>query len=177
MTVINADIFNVYIRSSVPTKLIVKLLFALFNFSILAVLFWLAISIQKDGPAPLIFLLPVIYFFSFGKYLLWNTFGVETVVINSTHVTYQHYYGFWKDKLKTEKYHFIEAWPIDETESEGDVKLLFGFYHTETKLRETILQTSIPIRFDEWRSIFNLLNEIHMDEFGIEKGFPKIYSN
>lgn len=177
MAIINADVFNIYIRSSVPTKLYVKILFALFNLSILVTLFYLAISVQKDGPAPLIFLLPVIYFFSFGKYMIWNIFGEELLIVNATHIAYQHYYGLWRTKLQTKKYYFIEAFPVDATVTEGDVNLLFGFYQEETKLREVIFQTAIPITFENHLTVFNLLDEIQLDEFSMEKGFPKIFNN
>ncbi|WP_199137425.1 hypothetical protein [Pedobacter sp. ASV12] len=177
MTVINADIFNVYIRSSVSTNRYVKVLFTLFNLGAFVTLLWLAISMQKDGPAPLIFLLPLIYFFSLGKYLIWNIFGEEIIIVNVTHVSYQHSYGLWKTKLKTEKYSLIEAWPVDETQTEEDVKLWFGSYQKETKLRETVFQSTIAIKASEWLSVYNLLSEIQLDEFSVEKGFPKIYSN
>lgn len=177
MAIITADVFNVYLRNSVPTKPVIKLLFALFNFSILAVLFWLAISMQKENPTPVIFLLPILFFLSFGKYLSWNVFGKETVIINSTYVSYQHSYGLWRGKLKTEKYDFIDVRPLDETIIEGDVKLFFGSYQKETKLPEIIFQTAIPVSFNDYLTLFNLLEEIQLDGFSAEKGFPKIFNN
>lgn len=177
MVVITADIFNVYIRSSVPTKLFVKLLFSLINLSILTALFCLAISVQDEKPAPWAFLFPIVYFFTFGKYLIWNVFGIENIILNPNHVSYQHSYGLWKSKLKTLKYDFIEARPIDETLTEGEVKLVFGAYQKETKLPEIIFQTAIPISFNNYISVFNLLGEIQVDEFSSEKGFPKIFNN
>lgn len=177
MSIITADDFNIYLKSSVPTKPLVKLLFTLFNLGILSALFWLAISMQQEKPTPLIFLLPIGYLLSFGKYLSWNIFGIEHVIISSTHVSYQHNYGLWKSKFKTERYHFLEASPIDETVAKGDVKLLFGSYQEKTKLPEILFQTSIPIKFEDYLFLLNRMDEIQLDEFSATNGFPRIYNN
>jgi hypothetical protein len=144
-----------------------------FNVSAIVGSFWFAISLQDEKPNIFPFLLPIGYFFTLGKYLLWNTFGEEFYVISTTHISYQHNYGFWKTKFKTFKYHSIKQLPSKENEM---ITLLFQDY-TEEKLPVEIFSNTIEISILDAERIFNRLNEIKIDEFGEEISFPKIFAN
>lgn len=163
---------NIYVRTKVPTNRYLKVFLVIFNLSAIIGLFYFVFLLQEDKPNPLPLLLPIAYGFTIGKYFLWNTFGEEFYIISTTHITYQHYYGFWKTKQKTLKYDFISTDSINQDE----LTLIFISYNNE-KLQEEIFRTSLPISAVDSERIFNTLNQIKIDEFGDEVNFPKIFAN
>lgn len=144
-----------------------------FNAFAIIGLFWFAISLQDEKPNVFPFLLPIAYFFALGRYLLWNTFGEEFYVISTTHISYQHNYGFWKTKFKTSKYYSINQ---EQGKTNESIRLIFIDY-TEEKLPVEVFSTAIEISILDSERIFNRLNEIKINEFGEEINFPKIFAN
>ncbi len=172
-TEINFDDLNIYVRTKIPTNYYLKTFLFLFNISAIIGLFWFAISLQEEKPNIFPFLLPIGYFFTLGRYLLWNTFGEEFYIISTTHISYQHSYGFWNTKLKTAKYYGISQIQGKENNSVG---LIFQDYTAE-KLPIEVFSTALEISLLDSERIFNRLNEIKIDEFGEEINFPKIFAN
>lgn len=179
MTTIDFDFLNVYVKSKIPTNFYLKIVLIIFNFSAFIGLLWAATSfaVQDDKPSPVLFLLPIVYFFAIGKYFLWNSFGEEIYVISSTHISFQHNYGFWKTNLKTSKYNFVSIDNSDKEIKDDDLLHLIFVKYTPEKLQEHIFTTNISIKYSDWQRIFNRLNEMKIDEFGEEINFPKIYAN
>jgi len=169
---ITFDHLNIYVKTKIPTNKYLKIFLLIFNLSAIIGLFYFVFLLQEYKPNPLPFLLPIAYGLTIGKYFLWNTFGEEFFIISTTHITYQHYYGFWKTKQKTLKYDFISTKNI----SQNELVLIFISYNAE-KLQEEIFRTSLPISALDSERIFNTLNQIKIDEFGHEINFPKIFSN
>ena len=174
-TEINFDDLNIYVRSKIPTHRLLKILLFILNLSIILGLLWFVYTLQEDKPNILAFFLPIIYAFTMGKYLLWNAFGEEYYIISTTHISYQHNYGFWQTKLKTSKYDFISTENI-KLETDEKITLVFVQYNTE-KLQEVIFSTALSISFSDSNRIFNALNEIRINEFGHDVNFPQIFSN
>jgi len=172
-TNINFDDLNIFIRSKIPTNYYLKIFLFVFNAFAIIGLFWFAISLQDEKPNVFPFLLPIAYFFALGRYLLWNTFGEEFYVISTTHISYQHNYGFWKTKFKTSKYYSINQ---EQGKTNESIRLIFIDY-TEEKLPVEVFSTAIEISILDSERIFNRLNEIKIDEFGEEINFPKIFAN
>lgn len=179
MTTIDFDFLNVYVKSKIPTHKYVKAVLIIFNFSSFIGLLWVAaaFAIQNDKPSPILFLLPFGYFFVIGKYFLWNSFGEEIYVVSSTHISYQHGYGFWRTTLKTSTYSFITINNADTEIKDDDLVHLTFIKYTPEKLQEPIFTTNISIKHSDSQRIFNRLNEMKIDEFGEEVNFPKIYAN
>lgn len=174
-TEINFDELNIYVRSKISTNLFLKIFLFIFNLSAVVGLFWFVCTLQDDKPNILAFLLPIIYAVTMGKYLLWNTFGEEYYIISTTHISYQHNYGFWQTKLKTSKYDFIST---ENIKSEIDEKLTLIFVkYTPEKLQQVIFSTALSISLSDSNRILSTLNEIKIDEFGQDVNFPKIFSN
>jgi len=171
-TEITFDHLNIYVRTKIPTNRYLKVFLGIFNLSAIIGLFYFVFLLQEDKPNPLPFLLPIAYGITIGKYFLWNTFGEESYIISTTHITYQHYYGFWKTKQKTFKYDFISTDNINQDE----LTLIFISYNNE-KLQEEVFRTTLPILTVDSERIFNTLNQIKLDEFGDEANFPKIFAN
>lgn len=171
-TEITFDHLNIYVRTKIPTNRYLKVFLVIFNLSAVIGLFYFVFLLQEDKPNPLPLLLPIAYGFTIGKYFLWNTFGEEFYIISTTHITYQHYYGFWQTKQKTLKYDFISTDSINQDE----LTLIFISYNNE-KLQEEIFRASLPISAVDSERIFNTLNQIKIDEFGDEVNFPKIFAN
>jgi hypothetical protein len=174
-TEINFDDLNIYVRSKIPTHHFLKIFLFIFNLSAITGLFWFVYALQDDKPNILPLLLPIIYSVTMGKYLLWNTFGEEYYIVSTTHISYQHYYGFWQTKLRTSKYDFISTKNI-KSKSDEKVTLVFVQYSPE-KLQEVIFSSALSISLSDSNRIFNTLNEIKIDEFGQDVSFPKIFSN
>lgn len=172
-TNINFDDLNIFVRSIIPTNYYLKIFLFVFNTVAIFGLFWFAIILQDEKPNVFPFLLPIAYFFTLGRYLLWNTFGEEFYVISTSHISYQHNYGFWKTKLKTSKYYSINQAKGSTSET---ISLIFINY-TEEKLPVEVFSTAIEISISDSERIFNRLNEIKFDEFGEEINFPKIFAN
>ncbi|MGM9478565.1 hypothetical protein ACS5PU_19235 [Pedobacter sp. GSP4] len=172
-TDINFDDLNIYVRTIIPTNRYLKIFLFFFNISAIIGGFWFAFSLQDEKPNIFPFLLPIAYFFALGKYLLWNTFGEEFYVISTTHISYQHNYGFWKTKFKTFKYYSISQ--VQGKEKDG-ITLFFQDYN-EQKLPIEVFSNTIEISILDSQKIFNRLNEIKIDEFSEEINFPKIFAN
>lgn len=172
-TSINFDELNIFVRSKIPTNYYFKIFLFLFNTTAITGLFWFAFSLQEEKPNIFPFLLPIAYFFTLGKYLIWNTFGEEFYIISTTHISYQHSYGFWTTKLKTAKYYSISK--LQNKGSEG-VSFIFQDY-TDEKLPTEVFSTALTISVSDSARIFNRLNEIKVDEFGEGINFPKIFAN
>ena len=179
MTTIDFDFLNIYVKSKIPTHLFLKIVLTIFNFSAFFGLLWLAGSVagQKDNPTPALFLLPLMYFFIIGKYLLWNTFGEESYIISSTHISFRYSYGLWKTNLITSTYSFGGIVNPDVENNIDDLVQLIFVRYTPEKLQEHIFKTNIAIKYADWLKILNRLNEIRIDEFSEEASFPKIYAN
>ena len=175
MTKIDFDKLNIYVTTKIPTNRFLKIFLLIFNLCAIICLFWFVHTLQDDKPNILPFLLPIIYSVTMGKYLLWNTFGEEYYIVNTTHISYQHNYGFWQTKLKTSKYDFISTKNI-KSKSDEKVTLVFVQYSPE-KLQEVIFSSALSISLSDSNRIFNTLNEIKIDEFGQDLSFPKIFSN
>ena len=172
-TDINFDDLNIYVKTKIPSNYYFKIFLFVFNAGSIIGLFWFAVSLQDEKPNIFPFLLLIAYFFTLGRYLLWNTFGEEVYVISTTHISYQHSYGFWKTKFKTSKYYSISQ--IHGKENQG-MTLIFQNY-TEDKLPIEVFSTAIEISILDAERIFNRLSEMKIDEFGKEINFPKIFAN
>ncbi len=179
MTTIDFDFLNVYVKSKIPTHIFLRIVLTIFNFFAFFGLLWLAGSVagQKEDPTPAFFLLPIIYFFIIGKYLLWNTFGEEFYIISSTHISFRHSYGLFKTNLKTSTYDFGGIDHPNEEYKENDLVHLVFIKYTPEKLEEQIFRTNIAIKYSDWVRFSNRLKEMRMDEYSEETNFPKIYAN
>ena len=179
MTTVDFDFLNVYVTSKIPTHLFLKIVLTIFNFSAFFGLMWLAGSYaaKELDPTPAFLLLPLIYFFLVGKYLLWNSFGEEIFVISSTHISFRYNYGLWRTNLKTSAYSFGVIGNLDDENKDDDLVHLNFVKYTPEKLQESIFKTNISIKYSDCVKIFNRLNEMRIDEFSEEASFPKIYAN
>lgn len=178
MATITFDSLNIYVANSVPTNRYLKVFLFILNTCVFVGICYFVILLQQDEPNILPFLLPIFYFFSLGKYLLWNIFGEETYIISTSHISYQHSYGFWKTKLKTSNYKhlFVDDEDSNDPKEEDQVHLTFVKFNEE-KLQQEVFRTALTISYAEALRITAQLNELNIEDFGQEVNFPRIFSN
>jgi hypothetical protein len=178
MATISFDPLNVYVLSKIPTNNYLKIFIFILNIGAFVGICYFIFQLQEDKPNILPFILPVLYAMSIGKYLLWNTFGEESYIISTSHISFQHCYGFWTTNLKTTPYKFL----IIDEEGKADihpddmVHLIFLKFTAE-KLQEEAFKTTLTIKYAEALKILAQLNELNIDELGEAVNFPKIFSN
>ena len=83
----------------------------------------------------------------FGWLTLWNFFGKELITINTKLLTYQHQYGFYKNKAEfrnISKALNISLIPTEEHHHENYFHLIFESYN-EFNLPEEIYRSAFPI--------------------------------
>jgi len=177
MANITFDPLNIYIDSKIPTGRYLKIFLLIFNCCAFFGTLYFVFALQDEQFNIFPFSIPLIYGLTLGKYLLWNTFGEENYIVSTSHLSFQHSYGFWKTPLKTSAYNFI-ALANEPTDLllNDEVQLVFIKF-TEEKLQEEVFTTAISISYEEFQKIMGRLNEIAIDEFGEEINFPKIFPN
>ncbi|MDQ8053355.1 MAG: hypothetical protein REI78_10035 [Pedobacter sp.] len=176
MSDIRFDENNVYVINAVPTRVFLKVFIIILNFSLQAGSIYFATLLQEDGPIPLAFLLPIFYFFTLGKLLMWNSFGKELMIISTSHISYQHDYGIWKTKLVSNSYQMMQFVATSEDTMKEKVRLHFVKYN-DAKLTETVYESAISLTIDEYVKINDTLNNYKLDENNKDRGFPIFIPN
>lgn len=116
---------------------------------ILLVVFVLVIStIEKQYIASAV--LPILIFSGFMiifpvRYLIWNLYGKENLIVNTKSISYFYDYGFFKTNLKTIFFYKLgTGFQFVREDEEGEKgRLLFYNYNKESNLPELIHQTSV----------------------------------
>ena len=101
---INSDGINIYLTLEVKTSKIIKILLIIVLFFIVVLLgFLLSILNIKEEPKLLfpMIIIPILVFYFLVRYVLWNLFGKETIVINRKSISSSLDYGLYKTNLKT----------------------------------------------------------------------------
>lgn len=164
MSTVSRDLKSIYVESEIPTGIYVKIISSALSILIIAFFTYLAVSLQEDKPRPLAFLLPISCIFLSGKFLLWNIFGKENLIISTSHISYQHSYGFWKSNLSTQHYDEVIVELYDVEVFDHPFNLSFVTYDGKTKLQQSVFKTAIKINFENFQVIFSLIEELKIDE-------------
>ena len=177
MAEISFDSLNIYVKNKVPTDRYVKAFLILLNLAAIMGLFYFAIALQEDGPNPVLFLIPVLYVLSLGRYIAWNIFGEELLIISTSHLSYQHVYGLRTTKLKSLSYDLVapdQSGPNIKTADHINLKFIAI---DEQKLSQEVFVTTIALTVTESERILKGLNEMKIEEWGNKVNFPTIFPN
>ncbi len=169
---INNDGVNIYLTLFVKSHPIGKILLSIFTLTLIILLIYIAsTSSIKDEPQSVfgIIIFGAFIFFVPFRYLLWNLFGKEHLIINTKTLSYNRDYGIYRTNLKT-KYHERLGLGIEHTRTFENIEygnLIFNTYNKDSDLPELLYSTSINL---ELKKINNIENEIEkLYDIGIDE--------
>ena len=113
------------------------------------------------------------------KYLLWNIYGNEEIVINTKSISWSYDYGFYKTKLHTLKYDRLGTGyeRIREVDGVELGRLIFCNYNIEDNLPEHIHNTTVLLDMKEIEEINNQIDIVFKTEFLEESNFIPFSDN
>jgi len=179
---IDTDGINIYIHSYIKSKLIGKLVVGGMILTFFTAYIWFVTTADFDGIGkaviPLI-LIPCLVLFFGGRFLLWNIYGHEAIIVNSKSVSYSYDYGIIQTNLKTITYDKlgIEYVPTRNIEDEQFGRLSFINYRTEDNLPEVIHETGIEISTEFAHDIADNLRQVLYSEFTEDNDFIPFSEN
>ncbi|UUV20738.1 hypothetical protein [Paenimyroides aestuarii] len=163
------DTINLYLELNVRASFFGKTLLLITILIALIPLFFFARDSYKNPENSSDFILPAIIIIGLiiifpVRYLIWNSFGKEFIIINAKTISYNYNYRIITTNLKTIPFNKL-ATRIDIVKEENNIeygKLVFFNYHKETNLPELIFETSVLLCLDDLKkiehSIWELLN-------------------
>ena len=182
------DGLNLCLEFTVKTKLVGKLVLSLFILLCFIAIFYLTVNSSKDQnnnsefiTAAIIFTFVLIVFPV--RYLIWNCYGKEYLIINNKSLSYYYSYKFLETNLKTKLINelsiAIEVVKEDETDKYG--RLIFYNISEETNLNEFLFQTSVLLKCQDLelirKEIFKIFFDEHFKELNSKNMFKEIYLN
>ncbi len=113
------------------------------------------------------------------KYLLWNLYGKEELIVNSKSISWAYNYGFFKTNLKTVNYDRLgTGYERVRGENEEEVgRLVFYNYRGEDNVPELIHQTTVLLGKDEIEEFDNQISNVFANEFLNKNGFIPFSTN
>jgi hypothetical protein len=166
---IETDNINIYLKISVRSKKIGRILLTVII--ILLIIFWIFAFSFVDGNekgkiiAGLFIPCSLSLFLSI-RYLLWNIYGTENVIINTKTISYSYNYGFFQTPLKTLYFNQL-AFNFKVTKKENDShfgEIVFFQYNPKTNLPEILHETTIEIESKRYKEIEEMIIEIFKNE-------------
>lgn len=170
------DGINFYATFSVKANVTGKVILSTMILILLTMYFFVASTITKEDLRemlfPMILISALIIFFPI-RYLLWNLFGKETLIVNTKTVSYRYDYGILKTNLKTVHFERLgTGFQIIKEENEIESgKLLFYNYRGEDNLPEIIHQTSVLLDTIDIQEINMEISKIFANEFNEKNDF------
>jgi hypothetical protein len=113
------------------------------------------------------------------KYLLWNLFGSEELIVNSKSVSWSYDYGFFRTNKKTYKFDRLGTGfeSVRGTLDNELGKLVFYNYREEDNLPELIHETTLLLQRKDIEELDDLIRDIFTDEFLDSGGYVPFSAN
>lgn len=107
------------------------------------------------------------------KYLLWNLYGTEELIVNTKSISWRYNYGFYQTNLKIVKYNKLGIGyeKVRETGNGEIGRLVFYNYRKDDNLPELIHQTSVLLSMDELEKFDKKILDIFENEFYNKNNF------
>jgi hypothetical protein len=166
---IETDNINIYLQIRVISKKIGRITLSIII--ILLIIFWIFAFSIVDGNekgkiiAGLIIPCSLSLFLSI-RYLLWNSFGFERIIINTKTISYCYNYGLFQPPLRTLYFNQL-AYNYVETRKENNLQfgeIVFFQYNSITNLPEIIHETTIEIESSTYKKLENMIIELFENE-------------
>lgn len=181
-TTVDSDGKNIVINSFVKTamegKVILVLIMSLFI--VYTTIPFVVFPVHKgdNGFIFIIVLFGILLLYFLGKRFLWNTFGKETVVINTKSISYQYDYGILRTTLTTIPYKELKVL-YEKVKDIGDVE--YGNLHfidyDEVNLPNTVYETTVLLSKKDADIILNMLVTLFHIEFADKYNLPPFSPN
>lgn len=169
---ISNDGINVYITLFVNSHFIGKTILTVFVLFLIGILCYLPFTVSEENISDSIFpflIFGILVFVFPVRYLLWNLFGKENLIINTKSISYSRDFGIYKTNLKTLNYKRLGT-GFENTRTFENIKygnLVFVKYNDENDLPEQIYSTSVVLNFESLEKIDQEISKIYeakMDE-------------
>ena len=179
---IKSDGINVYaeltVKADAAGKIIVTTL--ILTFMALVTIGLSTLKQEEIGSIiiPIALLLGLIIAFPV-RFLIWNMFGKEYLVINTKTISYNYDYGLIRTNLKTIKFNRLGT-DFEEGQSKNGMKqgyLVFYNYREEDNLPEIIHKTTILTDYDNIRKLDQEIHSIFESGFNTENRFIPYSAN
>jgi len=173
---INSDGINVFIEIHVKSKLIGKIIMSIIMLLLLFCYFAFLIMIDaKDIGSILVpfFIISIVLIVFPLRYLFWNLFGIEYIVVNTKTISFAYSYGILTTKYKTIKFNRLAS-GFDTSKLYNETlhgTLFFQDFDLETNLPINIFETSVIIPYSELSKIDNEIRKVFYNEFLYENQF------
>ncbi|MGJ5643412.1 hypothetical protein [Formosa sp. S-31] len=163
---INSDGINIYLTLFVKSHPIAKTLLSIIVLTLIVFLIYIASTLSiKDEPKSVfgIIIFGIFIFFIPFRYLLWNLFGKENLIINTKSLSYNRDFGIYKTNLKTE-YHERLSLGFEHTRTFENIEygnLIFNTYNEKSDLPELLYSTSINLDLKKINEIENEIEKLY----------------
>lgn len=170
------DGINFYATFNVKANTLGKVVLSIMILLLMIVYIFIISTITKNEIREMIF--PMILIFVLilvfpVRYLLWNSFGKETLIVNTKTISFCYDYGIFKTNLKT--IHFDRLGTgFQLIREENDIefgKLIFYNYRFKDNLPEVIHQTSVMLDTIDINEIDQEISNLFVNEFDERNGF------
>ena len=107
------------------------------------------------------------------KYLLWNLYGEEDLIINTNSISYSHDYGWFKTNLETIEFTALGV-TLDEMRLDGKDylgQLHFTVYDNKNRLPEVIYSTTVFLNMIQIVELQAGIASLFKMEYLEERGF------
>lgn len=120
-----------------------------------------------------ILILFILFIFLPIRFLAWNLFGKESLIVNTKTISYCYDYGIIRTNLKTIHYDRLgTGFLSNRKDNEKEFgNLIFYNYNKDNNLPEVIHQTSVLIELEKLKEIDLLIQIIFENEFNEKHGF------
>lgn len=179
---IHNDGINVYVTFFVNSHPTGKVLLTIFVILLIGTLIYLPIELPKEEVLHFIFpflIFGIIVFVFPVRYLLWNLFGKENLIINTKSLSYYRDYGIYRTNLKTLKHGRLGTgfeWSRTFENIEYG-NLVFQKYNDENDLPEHLYTTSVVLNYDNIERIDKEISKLYEIKKNKELNFTPISLN
>ena len=159
------DTINIYVNFKVNSSKIGKIFLTILILLLLSVLVYLIATLEKEEISssifPIIIITALIILFPL-RYLIWNIYGQERLIINTKSISYFYDYGLIKTNLKTINFSQLatEIEFVREFETVEVGRIIFYNYREIDNLPEEIHRTSVLIDLDELKNIVDDIDNL-----------------
>ncbi|MEH0155898.1 hypothetical protein V6R21_17260 [Limibacter armeniacum] len=174
-SVVSTDRVNVYVISEIRSTILGKIIISMMLLSFIAVLFYGAFQFEPNEESKInvgfifgVLIIGFILFLGF-KYLLWNMFGEETLIVNNNHVSYHRGYGIVNTAVTTFNFDRmgIEYAATMKYEGVQYGNIVFINYRKPDNLPEEIFESGIEVSEAVYNEMIDCLNNIYNNERGL----------
>lgn len=175
-TNLKSDGINAYAKLSVygsRTGVIVLLIMIAVEL-LLFVFILFNIDAKEIGSLAIPLVLAIVLFLGIPiKYLLWNLYGAEVIIINTKTVSWSYDYGLLKTRLVTVTFDRL-GFAIENISSKDSAtigRLVFYNYRKSDNLPEEIHATTILVPTQELQKLIAKIENVFINEFFASNGF------